>query len=47
MWGGTRYTFEVFVTGDGKLMLVSNPGDKCWCCGNVGSMVPTDFVEAL
>ena len=47
MWGGTRYTFEVFVTGDGKLMLVSNTGDKCWCCGNVGSMVPTDFVDAL
>ena len=27
MWGGRRYIFKVFLTGDGKLMLVSNPGE--------------------
>ena len=47
MWwgGGRRYTFEVFLTGNGKLMLVSNPGGKCWVYGYVGSMVPTDFLR--
>ena len=47
MWGCIRYTFEVFLTGDGKL-LVSNHGEKYWVCGNVGSMAPTDcFFETL
>ena len=45
MWGGRRYTFEVLLTGDGKLMLIGDPGEKGCVCGRVGSMVPSGFLR--
>ena len=41
MMGAGRYTFHVILAGDGKLMMVSNAGQKCCCCPNLDSMAPS------
>ena len=47
MWGGKRYRFQVILTGDGKLMMMSNPGHKCWWCPNLDSMEPSTSSKVL
>ena len=32
---GESWRFVVFLSGDGKLLAVTNGGGKCWCCDNV------------
>ena len=41
---GESWRFVVFLSGDGKLMAVTNGGGKCWCCDDVTILVPLDHV---
>ena len=43
---GESSRFAVFLSGDGKLMAVTNGGGKCWCCDDVTILVPLDHVLA-
>ena len=43
---GESWRFVVFLSGDGKLMAVTNGGGKCWCCDDVTILVPSDHVLA-
>ena len=41
---GESWRFMVFLSGDGKLMAVTNGGDKYWCCDDVTILRPFDHV---
>ena len=43
---GESWRFVVFLSGDGKLMAVTNGGGKCWCRDDVTILVPLDHVLA-
>ena len=41
---GESWPFVVFLSGNGKLMAVTNGGGKCWCCDDVTILRPLDYV---
>ena len=45
---GVTHRFHVFLTGDGKLMEVSNKdvgGSKCWSCDKDDGLIPCPMID--